>query len=465
MSVSFSCDLVSNAKKYRQFLIEIHVFNMSTFVSHQNDPPNGTKMAERRLSSEKEVESLRRYQYFWLPLVADKGNSNVPLIPPPDIAWLWHCHRLSPQQYSQYCHETFHHRDSSSLAIEANPPFAFASPEHNNNDDVVNTTMQLWKDTYPNQSFFLSSDAFSGKHSIRDNDLSIADFDLIGSARRQATFLWQVSGDPYKCDLFLQNGRDNYEKFLKLTIPAKQLNIIVVPTYQIDIMWHTHILSSINAYNNDCLRLVNSTIHHDDSIDGHKDGGILDVSYSATERLWTSVYNTEYNVQGGMYRGEPPPEFFKAMPTSPRPWVKLDETASDGRDAFIPTSAQKRKDIKKLLPRPHYVLGRCHDKTGYFHIETWEAHFILYHRIKDRLSTMQQELAGACGIWVGPKQRKARTEEVDHVNRVREQLYWELFYPKIAGLNQIPVAPDVLLECAGGSCGGAMAFKSPGTYR
>ena len=153
------------------------------------------------------------------------------------------------------------------------------------------------------------------------------------------------------------------------------------------------------------------------------------------------------------------------MSTSPRPWVKLEETASDGRDAFIETSAQKRKHIKKLLPRPHYVLGRCHDKTGYFHIETWEAHFILYHRIKDRLSTMQQELAGACGIWVGPKQRKARTEEVDHVNRVREQLYWELFYPKIAGLNQIPVAPDVLLECAGGSCGGAMAFKSPGTYR
>jgi len=46
-----------------------------------------------------------RYQKFWMPLVADslkfdallnvdsKGKS---LLPPLDVQWVWHCHRLNP---------------------------------------------------------------------------------------------------------------------------------------------------------------------------------------------------------------------------------------------------------------------------------------------------------------------------------------------------------------------------------
>jgi hypothetical protein len=166
---------------------------------------------------------------------------------------------------------------------------------------------------------------------------------------------------------------------------------------------------------------VNHTVYHDDSIDDREDGGILDVSYAATEKLWVGVYNTEYNVKGGINRGEPPSEFFtqsrsrpiadmSALPNndklidivgtlstaskifssnSPKPWVKINETASDGRNAFIETYEPTRKDIKKLPHRPHYVLGRCHNKTGYYHLETLEAHYILYCRIKDRAAVIQ----------------------------------------------------------------------------
>ena len=456
MCGTFSCDLVVNAKKHRQFLMDIHAFNMSTFVSPKNDPP-----------STKEVEALRRYQHLWLPLVADTVISNIPLIPPPDIAWLWHCHRLAPQQYNQYCQQTFHRGDNKT--IEANPPFTFASPGRQD-DDVTETTKAFWQDKYPNESFYLPSDTQDG-----DVQSLMGGFDLIGSARRQATFLWQVSGEPYTFDSFLENGRDNYEKFMKLTVPAKQLHIILVPTYQIDLMWHTHILSSIEDYNNDCIRLVKNTVHHDDSIDDRKDGGTLDLSYAATEKLWTSVYDTEYSVQDGMYRGEPPSEYFKAtwspeiagLPKLPKPWVKLHETASDGRDAFIQTSEQKQKDIKKLPHRPHYVLGRCHNKTGYFHIETWEAHFILYYRIKDRLSTVHQEMAAdacACGLFANQKKKKARKEEMENLTVVSQKLCGEIFSPKVDGYNTISVASDVLFHCAGGSCGGTIASKSQGTY-
>ena len=503
MSKTFSCDLVSNAKKHRQFLIDMHSFNMSTFIPSNDDPSNCTKTVEQRSPSAKEVEALRRYQHLWLPLVADTVISNIPLIPPPDIAWLWHCHRLAPHQYSQYCQQTFHRGDNKT--IEAYPPFVFTSPEHiDDDDDVVNTTKQLWKDTYPNESFFLSSNTQDGKHSISDVHPLIGGFDLVGSARRQATFLWQVSGEPYTSDSFLESGRDNYEKFLKLTIPAKQLNIILVPTYQIDLMWHTHMLSSIEDYNNDCIRLVNSTMYHDDSIDDREDGGILDVSYAATEKLWVSVYNTEYNVKGGMYRGEPPSEFFtqswsrpiadmSALPindklidmvgtlsttskilSTPKQWVKLNETASDGRAAFIQTrflyptclcAEKKRKEMMALPHLDYYVLGRRWCKTGYFHIETLESHYILYYRIKNRLTTMRSEMmADLCtfGLLTSKTKKEARREKVKNLAMVCEKVRAQIFSPNFNSVNKM--APDVLFDCAGGSCGGKVALKMQGKF-
>ena len=471
MCGTFSCDLVVNAKKHRQFLMDIHAFNMSTFVSPKNDPP-----------STKEVEALRRYQHLWLPLVADTVISNIPLIPPPDIAWLWHCHRLAPHQYSQYCQQTFHRGDN--MTIEANPPFVFTSPEHIDDDDnVVNTTKQLWKDTYPNESFFLSSDALDDKHSISDTDATIAGFDLIGSARRQTTFLWQVSGEPYKTDLFLKSGRDNYERFMKLIIPAKQLNIILVPTYQIDLMWHTHILSSVKNYNNDCIRLVNSTMYHDDSIDDREHGGMLDMSYAATEKLWKFVYNNEYIVYGGLYCGDPPSAYFTttwscpetpAFPiddqliglvgtssttskifssTYPLKWVQLHETASDGRDAFIQTP---RKGVKTLPRLEHYIIGSINSETGYFHIETEEAYRILCDLIRDYIDNLQHEMtmdACTCGLFTSRNKKENQMEKFAYLSKARLRIRTAISYSLQNKYNMAHY------ESAGGSFDGKLALK------
>ena len=42
---------------------------------------------------------------MWLPLVAEHENET--LIPPVDIAWVWHLHRLAPLRYASYCKERF----------------------------------------------------------------------------------------------------------------------------------------------------------------------------------------------------------------------------------------------------------------------------------------------------------------------------------------------------------------------
>jgi hypothetical protein len=56
-------------------------------------------------------ESFRRYKDLWLPLIAKSYESERivrnQLAPPPDIAWLWHCHRLAPAKYEEYIRQEF----------------------------------------------------------------------------------------------------------------------------------------------------------------------------------------------------------------------------------------------------------------------------------------------------------------------------------------------------------------------
>ena len=47
------------------------------------------------------------------------------LIPPGDVAWLWHCHRLSPLRYQRHLEKQF---NQQGLILEANPPFAVQCP-------------------------------------------------------------------------------------------------------------------------------------------------------------------------------------------------------------------------------------------------------------------------------------------------------------------------------------------------
>jgi hypothetical protein len=51
-------------------------------------------------------------------------------------------------------------------------------------------------------------------------------------------------------------------------------------------------------------------LEHDDSLTDRSEGSTLDTSFIATKSLWYDVYNVEYKIPGGMYRGEPPNQYF-----------------------------------------------------------------------------------------------------------------------------------------------------------
>ena len=301
----FACDLVEMAKLHVQFLKTAHVLGYSI--------------------SRPKKESIRRYDELWLPLMAnlnkmnlqsDGGKEPIEFVPPGDIAWIWHCHRLAPYQYTKYVQRRF--GLSPGDMLNAYPPFSLQVDNEEGNER--SQVRDLWYEHYPDEPFFLKEEE-TGKvdtddKTSYDSKKVLDGFDIFGSCERQASFLWQVSGERFNDDEFLLEGVRNYYKFLTLKKSDAGSKQIIVPTYQIDLMWHTHMLSSMKDYNNDCCNIIGKTLNHDDSLNDRTEGGTLDTAFRKTKRIWVENFDSAYEVSGGMYRGEPPDAYFS------RDWVK-----------------------------------------------------------------------------------------------------------------------------------------------
>mmetsp|Transcript_25040 Transcript_25040/g.35041 ORF Transcript_25040/g.35041 Transcript_25040/m.35041 type:complete len:541 (+) Transcript_25040:188-1810(+) len=427
----FTRDLVSDSLLHVLFLRTLHATGISL-----ERPTNN---------------SLRRYCDFWLPLVAQYtkntiGSSNEPtgLIPPPDIAWLWHCHRLAPYKYEQYIRETFHQEP-----FEADPVFSLQHEEQPSNDlsPAATEARKQWERMYPNESFFSSIDS-KDENLEEESDEKyriLCGFDLVGSTERQQAFLWQVTQSRFEDKAFLYEGLQNYYKFLKLRSTPEGQRQIIVPTYQIDLMWHTHMLSSLANYNADCRSIIGRTLHHDDSLNDRSEGSTLDISYRATEKLWYASYGTMYAVPGGMYRGEPPEAFFDtkwslknvhlssydgrmmgaSSTGSVEPPVTGDWMSPKGYPGFIAASARsKKKGLNSNPQRDNYIFGSGSEGVGYYHMNTKESYTILLTRIGKKIRSKESELSCAsCCAFISPNmgvKRDTLRQELDDMETVRE---------------------------------------------
>ena len=233
------------------------------------------------------AKTLERYASKWLPLLAT-ADEGAALAPPPDVAWAWHCHRLAPQSYA---------RTARRLGLPETKPFLIQAE-----GATQNATQKAWAAAYPDEPFFLEGD--SGDDA---GALVLDGFDVAAAAERQRTFLWQVSGPRFDEGYFLCDGARRYENFLRLMRSGEFL----VPTYQIDLFWHTHILASASTYAADTRRLCGFELPHDDSVNDRAEGSKLNRQYEVTQRLWAEAYGERYAVPGGMYRGEPPEAYFE----------------------------------------------------------------------------------------------------------------------------------------------------------
>jgi Glycine-rich domain-containing protein-like len=127
----------------------------------------------------------------------------------------------------------------------------------------------------------------------------------------------------------------------------------LVPTNQLDLIWHTHMLKSPQLYNSDCLRIAGMKIHHDDSFNDRTEGGMLEQSFQATSQLWKETYGEDYAVCGGMYRGEPPEEYWdpnwveqakRLLSEVPLKWLPACTLFLwERQPTFIPAQAKSRR--------------------------------------------------------------------------------------------------------------------------
>lgn len=78
-----------------------------------------------------------------------------------------------------------------------------------------------------------------------------------------------------------------------------------VPTYDIDLIWHTHQLHPI-SYCKDLSRAVGKILEHDDMDSDRTKGKKLDTGFSGTTKQWEETFGTRYWKAGAMYRGGMP---------------------------------------------------------------------------------------------------------------------------------------------------------------
>ncbi|MQL41496.1 glycine-rich domain-containing protein-like, partial [Escherichia coli] len=111
-------------------------------------------------------------------------------------------------------------------------------------------TEEIWNKLYPDEPYNANLINLSpGDISERTAKLAkYTKYDLISAARRQAPFFYQVSRPHMKNDLFIKEAVARYKGFLYLikTNKDKGIKRFCVPTYDIDLIWHSHQLHPVS---------------------------------------------------------------------------------------------------------------------------------------------------------------------------------------------------------------------------
>ena len=95
--------------------------------------------------------------------------------------------------------------------------------------------------------------------------------------------------------------------------------------------------------------------HYDIESVNRSEGSTLNTNFEATEKLWKKVYGEKYSVQGGMYRGEPPHDWF------PKCWMSIEHPSAfePARPKSTGTGKLPNNNPKKI----GYVFGNGGELT------------------------------------------------------------------------------------------------------
>jgi hypothetical protein len=183
---------------------------------------------------------------------------------PWQIEWIWHVHRLHPVAYNNDCTKQLPSRrlvDKKYIRLRM-------KEEHRKYHSPVP----------------------SG--SIKSHSTFVPSLDLASAVLRQRDFLEKFK----QHSLFTMNSvtmtrpifEDMVQKYLSFLKLAKQ-NELIVPTFEIDLIWHTHMRFPSN-YQIVSTALCGYLLDHNDSIEKR----ILDDAYRKTADRWKTTYGVDY---------------------------------------------------------------------------------------------------------------------------------------------------------------------------
>ncbi|OAE21704.1 hypothetical protein AXG93_1275s1150 [Marchantia polymorpha subsp. ruderalis] len=272
--------------------------------------------------------AIHRYWNNYLPLAAKFQSKGFPdavlaktgahFVPPLDCAWIWHCHKLSPVRYASDCRRLFGEIiDIRTIPIEGT--------EMNNSE---RDSCTLWQMEYPDEPYHLVQLWEDGTSMEFQNSLNrtpketslIEPYNLEAAAARQAPFYFQVQRSWFTDDGYLEGALQRYKGYLflieqSLKNPmAKDRPVFLVPTYDIDLIWHSHQLHPI-AYARHTSARFGTILDHDDTDTDRGEGAKLHSSFLETCNKWWATFGTVYERAGAMYRG-PEPQV-EPIPPSP----------------------------------------------------------------------------------------------------------------------------------------------------
>lgn len=164
---------------------------------------------------------------------------------------------------------------------------------------------------------------------------------------------------------YIEGAVARYKGFLHLIKRNKEKAIqsFSVPTYDIDLIWHTHQLHPV-SYCDDLLKIMGKILEHDDTDSDRTKGQKLDLGFSGTTKTFENMYGSRYWRAGAMYRGSTPSPvrttpysgiITKKVPTSNEnqkitlPMVEVLEVVYNNFYNFLLNTLTKHKSVTLLF--------------------------------------------------------------------------------------------------------------------
>ena len=188
--------------------------------------------------------------------MARHGNQ-ASLIPPLDVAWIWHVHRLAPLLYAEYCNKNF------GKVLNAHTPF-LAQNMHTTDRANAEKTQRLWEQHNPGTPMCFDP-LVHGVMSFdsNDQDFVLGRYNVAEACSRQQKFLTSVSTPLFTSHEFLTHAIKQYCQFLLVC----RTGDVMVPSVPIDLVWHTHQLLSSTNYIAETTSMLGYALNHNDNLE------------------------------------------------------------------------------------------------------------------------------------------------------------------------------------------------------